>query len=79
MCSFTVRVHNCGHYRKTLKKPCGDAKRDKKLCRSGNTEDASTTGTPHCGIAGCDKKAGLKREGPGECPDYRTVLLVCDG
>ncbi|KAL5332509.1 hypothetical protein BJX70DRAFT_129018 [Aspergillus crustosus] len=71
MCSFTVRVHNCGHYRKTLKQPCGPAKQDKKLCHSGNTEDASTTGTSHCGIAGCDKKAGLKQEGPGIRRDGR--------
>ncbi|KAK2787044.1 hypothetical protein FQN53_005744 [Emmonsiellopsis sp. PD_33] len=66
---FTVRVHNCGHYRKTLKQPCEDAKRVKSLCRSDNTEDSSTTGTPHCGIAGCDKKSSLKREGPGARTD----------
>ncbi|KAL4915064.1 hypothetical protein BDW62DRAFT_213022 [Aspergillus aurantiobrunneus] len=69
MCRFTVRIHNCGHYRKALSQPCKDAKRDKKVCRSGNTEDASTTGTAHCGIYGCDKKAGLKREGPGARTD----------
>ncbi|PYI25429.1 hypothetical protein BP00DRAFT_490915 [Aspergillus indologenus CBS 114.80] len=69
MCSFTVRVHNCGHYRKTLKQPYKNAKRERLLCYSSNTEDASTTGTPHCGIAGCDKKSDLKREGPGARTD----------
>lgn len=65
MCSFRVRVHNCGHYHKTLKRLCRDAKSKKKVCESGTTEDASTSGTPHCGLHGCDQKPQLKREGPG--------------
>ncbi|KAE8356733.1 hypothetical protein BDV28DRAFT_126473 [Aspergillus coremiiformis] len=36
--------------------------RDKKLCCSGSEEDYSITGIFHCGIAGCDKKAGLQRK-----------------
>lgn len=65
MCSFRVRVHNCGHYHKSLKHPCSEAKSRKEVCERVTTEDASTSGSPHCGIIGCDKKPNLKREGPG--------------
>ncbi|RAK96004.1 uncharacterized protein BO80DRAFT_367510, partial [Aspergillus ibericus CBS 121593] len=66
---FSVRVHNCGHYRKTLKQPCKDAEQRKSLCPSGNTTDASTTGTRHGGIAGCDEQSSPMREGPGDRND----------
>lgn len=66
----------CGHYHKTLKGPCKDAKRRKTVCESGTLEDASTSGAPHCGIAGCDRKAGLKREGPGKTLGFYTDVVV---
>jgi hypothetical protein len=46
MRSFRVRVHNCGHYHKSLKDPCSDARRRKSICESGVTEDASSSGSP---------------------------------
>ncbi|KAL2177917.1 uncharacterized protein P884DRAFT_128913 [Thermothelomyces heterothallicus CBS 202.75] len=63
MCTFTLRVYTCGHYTKSLKKPCKDAKKNKQVCHSGN-EDSSTTGML-CYEDGCDKKPGGLREGPG--------------
>lgn len=66
MCQYRVRVHNCGHYDKTLKTACAPAKRTKKVCTPGSLEDASTSGLAWCGIHGCDKKPGLRREGPGQ-------------
>ncbi|EGE77071.1 hypothetical protein BDDG_00008 [Blastomyces dermatitidis ATCC 18188] len=69
MCSFRVRVHNCGHYHKNLNRPCGDANRKKEVCEAGTTEHASTSGSPNCGISGCDKKPNSKREGPGPRTD----------
>ncbi|KGO69156.1 hypothetical protein PITC_096420 [Penicillium italicum] len=65
MCHYRVRVHNCGHYDKTLKTACGPAKRAKKACTPGSHEDASTSGSAWRGISGCNKKSNLRREGPG--------------
>ncbi|KAJ5844840.1 hypothetical protein N7534_008509 [Penicillium rubens] len=69
MCSYSIRVDNCGHYHKKLKQPCKPAKAKKEPCMPGTGEDASTSGTPSCGISGCDKKPALKREGPGARTD----------
>jgi len=63
MCTYDSRVFRCGHYRKTLMSPCKDAKKKKEAC-DGGSETASTTGG-WCRQLGCDKKPGIKREGPG--------------
>ncbi|CRK15420.1 hypothetical protein BN1723_003974 [Verticillium longisporum] len=63
MCTFGTRVFTCGHYKKALDSPCGDAKTAKQVCDSGS-EYSSTTGA-WCDLPGCDKKAQGKREGPG--------------
>jgi hypothetical protein len=64
MCSFSIRVYACGHYRKILNSPCNDAKQQTRVCEPKKTEDNSATS--ECGISGCDRKPGEKREGPGE-------------
>ncbi|KAJ5500608.1 hypothetical protein N7453_009659 [Penicillium expansum] len=64
MCNVVVRVYKCGHYVATLMgDPCGDAVKDGQICDPPKVTTQSTTGT-FCNKAGCDKKAGLKREGP---------------
>jgi len=65
MCSFTIRVFSCGHYTKSLRNPCGPAKKKQEVCDSGS-EDSKTTGM-YCSYDGCDKKAGGRREGPSKC------------
>lgn len=64
MCSYDVRVHSCGHYTKEYKpgSPCDTAKQNKRAC-SGSENQVSTGGL--CYLPECDKKASLKREGPG--------------
>ncbi|ORX95373.1 hypothetical protein BCR34DRAFT_199168 [Clohesyomyces aquaticus] len=64
MCTFLTRVHSCGHYTKTLSKPCEDAKKSQKVCSSGS-EDSKTTGGL-CYLGGCDMKPNVRREGPGK-------------
>ncbi|KAF2182594.1 hypothetical protein K469DRAFT_585684 [Zopfia rhizophila CBS 207.26] len=68
MCSFQERVYNCGHYTKSCN-PCDKAKKVKAICTSGNKTTSVTTGTPTCGIYGCDGNISLKREGPGKITD----------
>lgn len=64
MCTFTTRVHRCGHYTKSLSTPCESAKKKKEAC-DGDSGNSSTTGG-WCSFSGCDKKAGGHREGPGK-------------
>jgi len=64
MCTWLTRVHSCGHYTKTLQAPCEEASKAKKVCDSGS-EDSKTTGGL-CYLPGCDKKPGIRREGPGK-------------
>ena len=71
MCTFTLRVHSCGHYKKSLKMPCDDAKKKKEVCDSGS-EDSSTTGM-FCYFTDCDGEAGGVREGPGNEVPYGLV------
>lgn len=63
MCDFRLRVFTCGHYQKTLTRPCDEAKEKREVCQSGN-EVSATTGM-YCDEEKCDKKAGGFREGPG--------------
>ncbi|KAI3335908.1 hypothetical protein F4824DRAFT_136429 [Ustulina deusta] len=67
MCIFTIRVHTCGHWKKSLKNPCDDAKEKKKVCDSGS-EDSKTTGML-CYEDGCDKEPGGRRDGPDGITD----------
>ncbi|KAF2195588.1 hypothetical protein K469DRAFT_545995 [Zopfia rhizophila CBS 207.26] len=67
MCTFLTRIHSCGHYTKTLKAPCDNAKKSQEVCRSGS-EDSKTTGGL-CYLSGCDKKPGICREGPDDRTD----------
>ncbi|KAF2191721.1 hypothetical protein K469DRAFT_555312 [Zopfia rhizophila CBS 207.26] len=67
MCTFLTRVHSCGHYVKTLSLPCDNAKKSKEVCDSGS-EDSKTTGGL-CYLFGCDRKPGIRREGPGDHTD----------
>ncbi|KAL2867514.1 uncharacterized protein BJX67DRAFT_352497 [Aspergillus lucknowensis] len=41
MCDFDVRVHRCGHYRKCLKRPCGEAKYRQTVCSAAYDKDRS--------------------------------------
>ena len=63
MCDFTIRVFTCGHWKKSLKSPCNDAKEKKEVCEDGN-EDAKTTGM-FCYESGCDEQPEGRRDGPG--------------
>jgi uncharacterized protein with von Willebrand factor type A (vWA) domain len=64
MCKYLTRVHSCGHYTKTLEELCKEAKKAKKVCDSGSEESKTTGGL--CYLPGCDKKPGIRREGPGK-------------
>lgn len=64
MCKWLTRVHSCGHYTKTIQEPCNDAKKIKKVCDYGSEESKTTGGL--CYLPGCDKKPGVRREGPGK-------------
>lgn len=64
MCLYLTRVHSCGHYIKSLQEACNEAKNAKKVC-DGGSEDSKTTGGL-CYLPGCDKKPGIRREGPGK-------------
>jgi len=52
---------------KTLYSPCKTAKEKKEACESGS--ETSRTTNQWCYKDGCDKKAGLRREGPGDIVD----------
>lgn len=66
MCYIVVRVHRCGHYTSTLLgDPCEAAVKDGMICDPPKVTNQSSSGA-FCGQPGCDKKPGLKREGPGE-------------
>ncbi|KAK4131104.1 hypothetical protein BT67DRAFT_409634 [Trichocladium antarcticum] len=67
MCTFTLRVYSCGHYKKSLSKPCNDAKEKEEACDSGS-DVSSTTGT-FCYFTAWDGEAGGAREGPGNRTD----------
>ncbi|KAI1451568.1 hypothetical protein F4805DRAFT_85793 [Annulohypoxylon moriforme] len=62
MCYYFIRVYNCGHYKKTLTSPCKDAKKNQVPCPGGN--QSASTAAAWCPWPGCDKKAGICREGP---------------
>ncbi|KAI3342006.1 hypothetical protein F4824DRAFT_271105 [Ustulina deusta] len=77
MCIFTIRVHTCGHWRKSLKNPCDDAKEKKEVCDSGS-EDSKTTGML-CYEDGCDKEPGGRRDGPGKAHSICWLIYAkCD-
>ena len=63
MCKFRTRVFACGYYKKSLKISYDLTKEKKVVCDSGS-EDSNITGT-WCYQDGCDKKAGILREGLG--------------
>lgn len=66
-CIIHERVHNCGHYEKSLEKACKEAKKKQRVCEAGTTTVSKTTGLKGCSLPNCDKKAGIKRDGPGWC------------
>lgn len=78
MCTFDERVHECGHYKKTLSNPCDDAKKNKEVCSSSSVS-SSTTGAM-CSFDGCDKKAEPKREGPAgrSDGDFNSMMIDWD-
>lgn len=65
MCKFHERVHNCSHYEKSLVHACKDAKKSRRVCETGTINSSQTTGLLGCDLPNCNKKASLKREGPG--------------
>jgi hypothetical protein len=77
MCTFSTKVHSCGHYTKELTTPCNTAKTSKTACDSGS-EDSKTTLT-WCYKVGCDKKPGIRREGPGTLgpKSYSVSQVTC--
>ena len=70
MCTVSDRVHDCGHYDRTLYKACKKAREARSLCTEEDSLSikASTTLLKSCYEEGCDGKASPKREGPGTIP-----------
>ncbi|CAG9945588.1 unnamed protein product [Clonostachys rosea f. rosea IK726] len=63
MCTFTERVSRCGHYTKTLSTACASAKAKKEAYDSDSGTSSTTGGW--CYLFGCNKQAGVRRDGPG--------------
>lgn len=66
MCVFDERVHNCGHYHKTLTIPCKEAKNKKVVCTTEIKIRAVSTGKKGCDLDGCDQTLSPMREGPSK-------------
>jgi hypothetical protein len=64
MCTFTERVSRCGHYTKTLSTACASAKAKKEAYDSDSGTSSTTGGW--CYLFGCNKQAGVRRDGPGK-------------
>lgn len=73
-------MYSCGHYKKSLRQPCNDAKEKEEVCDSGS-KVSSTTGA-FCYFTACDGEAGGVREGPGNEISYLvwgTLLISSQG